>query len=277
MRFAELVAEMIDADLVLAEREKARSVAASRSIGRTSKGDRDRPILLTGGTGMVGHNVRDLAADTRHRDRGAAPRGTRSRRLRRDGRAFHAPDAARRSSFMPPGGSAASKRTCASRSRSSPRTGRWGATSSWRRATPACHVCINLGSSCMYPKDNRPPAHRGGYPAGRAARADQRGLCDRQDAPCSGSATTSAPRIRGFQYKTLIPCNLYGRYDTFDPTRSHLAAAVIHKLHHAKARRTDRGRDLGRRQRAPRIPLRRRSRRRDPARQSIASTLCRRS
>ena len=37
-----------------------------------------------------------------------------------------------------------------------------------------------------------------------------------------------------FQYKTLIPCNLYGRYDTFDPKRSHLAAAVIRKLHQAR-------------------------------------------
>jgi GDP-L-fucose synthase len=38
-----------------------------------------------------------------------------------------------------------------------------------------------------------------------------------------------------FQYKTLIPCNLYGRYDSFDSSRSHLAAAVVRKLHTAKA------------------------------------------
>ena len=38
-----------------------------------------------------------------------------------------------------------------------------------------------------------------------------------------------------FRYKTMIPCNLYGGYDAFDPRRSHLAAAVIDKLHKAKA------------------------------------------
>ena len=84
-----------------------------------------------------------------------------------------------------------------------------------------------------------------------------------------------------FQYKTLIPCNLFGRYDTFDPRRSHLAAAVIHKLHRAKVEGRDHGRYLGRRHRAPRVSLRRRSRRRDPCRdralrQLAAADECRR-
>ena len=43
-------------------------------------------------------------------------------------------------------------------------------------------------------------------------------------APCSGSAAYISSETPAFQYKTLIPCNLYGRYDTFDPRRSHLAA-----------------------------------------------------
>ncbi|MEL7114763.1 MAG: GDP-L-fucose synthase [Pseudomonadota bacterium] len=36
------------------------------------------------------------------------------------------------------------------------------------------------------------------------------------------------------RYKTLIPCNLYGRFDKFDPSHSHLLAAIIHKMHRAK-------------------------------------------
>jgi GDP-L-fucose synthase len=39
---------------------------------------------------------------------------------------------------------------------------------------------------------------------------------------------------RALQYKTVIPCNIYGRFDTFDPARSHLIPAVIHKIHLAK-------------------------------------------
>ena len=36
------------------------------------------------------------------------------------------------------------------------------------------------------------------------------------------------------QYKTLIPCNLYGPFDKFDPKNSHLVPAIIAKVHDAK-------------------------------------------
>ena len=36
------------------------------------------------------------------------------------------------------------------------------------------------------------------------------------------------------QYKTLIPCNLYGRHDKFHPVHSHLLQAIIDKVHQAK-------------------------------------------
>jgi GDP-L-fucose synthase len=37
-----------------------------------------------------------------------------------------------------------------------------------------------------------------------------------------------------FHCKTLIPCNLYGRHDKFDPRSSHLVPAIIQKIHQAK-------------------------------------------
>jgi len=37
-----------------------------------------------------------------------------------------------------------------------------------------------------------------------------------------------------FKYKTLIPCNMYGKYDNFDSDTSHLIAGIIHKIHLAK-------------------------------------------
>jgi GDP-L-fucose synthase len=37
-----------------------------------------------------------------------------------------------------------------------------------------------------------------------------------------------------FQYKTLVPCNLYGPHDKFDPAHSHLVPAIIHKISQAK-------------------------------------------
>lgn len=91
---------------------------------------------------------------------------------------------------------------------------------------------INLGSSCMYPRNHSEPLSEEmvlkgeleptneGYALAKVVTAR---LCDyimREDA--------------SFQYKTLIPCNIYGRYDKFDPAHSHLVPAIIHKVHQAK-------------------------------------------
>ena len=91
---------------------------------------------------------------------------------------------------------------------------------------------INLGSSCMYPRNHDEPLQEEiilkgeleptneGYALAKVVTAR---LCDyimREDA--------------SYQYKTLIPCNIYGRYDKFDPAHSHLVPAIIHKVHQAK-------------------------------------------
>ena len=91
---------------------------------------------------------------------------------------------------------------------------------------------INLGSSCMYPRNHTEPLSEEmvlkgeleptneGYALAKIVTAR---LCEyimRED--------------RAYQYKTLIPCNLYGRYDKFDPAHSHLIPSIIHKIHHAK-------------------------------------------
>lgn len=91
---------------------------------------------------------------------------------------------------------------------------------------------INLGSSCMYPRNHDEPLREEmvlkgeleptneGYALAKVVTAR---LCEyivREDA--------------SFQYKTLIPCNLYGRHDKFDPTHSHLIPAIVHKVHQAK-------------------------------------------
>ena len=87
---------------------------------------------------------------------------------------------------------------------------------------------INLGSSCMYPKDLEvplKPEHIGtgvleptneGYALAKIATAK---LC-------------SATKNPGF--KTLIPCNLYGENDKFDEQNAHLIPAAVRKVHDAK-------------------------------------------
>jgi GDP-L-fucose synthase len=89
---------------------------------------------------------------------------------------------------------------------------------------------INLGSSCMYPKDCRDeltedliltgplePTNEG-YAIAKIMASK---LCD------------FAESEFGLNYKTLIPCNLYGMYDNFHPVRSHMIPAVIRKVHEA--------------------------------------------
>lgn len=91
---------------------------------------------------------------------------------------------------------------------------------------------INLGSSCMYPRNHDEPLREEmvlkgeleptneGYALAKVVTARLSEYIMREDA--------------SFQYKTLIPCNLYGRHDKFDPTHSHLIPAIIHKVHQAK-------------------------------------------
>jgi len=90
---------------------------------------------------------------------------------------------------------------------------------------------INLASTCMYPREGENPLREESILTGALeptnegyalAKIMAMRLCDyiRQEDPAA-------------LYKTLIPCNLYGAYDKFDPRHSHLLPAIIHKVHQA--------------------------------------------
>jgi GDP-L-fucose synthase len=93
---------------------------------------------------------------------------------------------------------------------------------------------LNLASSCIYPRDMPRPIREEdllsapleptneGY---ALAKISVLRLCDY----ITGLNT-------GFAYKTLIPCNLYGRWDSFDEGKSHMIPAVINKIHDAIAK-----------------------------------------
>lgn len=102
----------------------------------------------------------------------------------------------------------------------------------WASQQAGVKRLINLGSSCMYPRNHSEPLKEEmvlkgeleptneGYALAKVVTAR---LCEyimREDS--------------SYQYKTLIPCNIYGRYDKFDPAHSHLIPAIIHKIHQAK-------------------------------------------
>lgn len=91
---------------------------------------------------------------------------------------------------------------------------------------------LNLGSSCMYPRNATNPLK------------EEMVLTGDLEPTNEGYALAKCIALRlceyigkedtRFQYKTIIPCNLYGRFDKFDPEHSHLVPAIIYKLHKAK-------------------------------------------
>lgn len=96
---------------------------------------------------------------------------------------------------------------------------------------------LNLASTCMYPRGMDIPLSESMVLSGELEPTNE------GYAIAKILATRLCQYIRredpSFLYKTLIPCNIYGRHDKFDPAQSHLVPAVIHKLHEAKRTRAD--------------------------------------
>ncbi|MTI18560.1 GDP-L-fucose synthase [Rhodobacteraceae bacterium RKSG542] len=93
---------------------------------------------------------------------------------------------------------------------------------------------LNLASTCMYPRVAGNPLRETMILTGELEPTNE------------GYAIAKIMATRLCQYirredetalfKTILPCNLYGRHDKFDPKNSHLLPAIIHKIHMAKER-----------------------------------------
>ena len=132
-----------------------------------------------------------------------------------------------------------------------------------------------LGSSCIYPKLAPQPITRG-RAADRPAGADQRGRTRSPRSPAS-CQVQSYRRQYGASYISAMPTNLYGPGDNFDLETSHVLPALIRRFHEAKR---DGPREVtlwGTRHAAPRVPARRRPRRRLRAAAARATTATSRS
>lgn len=87
---------------------------------------------------------------------------------------------------------------------------------------------INLGSSCIYPKDANNPL------------TEDKILKGELEPTNEGYALAKIYALRyceyikredpSFNYKTIIPCNLYGKWDKFGEKNSHMIPAVIKKI-----------------------------------------------
>jgi GDP-L-fucose synthase len=91
---------------------------------------------------------------------------------------------------------------------------------------------INLGSSCIYPRGFSEPLTEEMLLKGELEPSNE-GYALAKIAIARLCAYVSR-QYPNFSYKTLIPCNLYGRFDNFDAFSSHMMAAAIRKIHEAK-------------------------------------------
>lgn len=91
---------------------------------------------------------------------------------------------------------------------------------------------INLASSCMYPRNAPNPLEEGMLLTGELEPTNEGyALAKLFSTRLCEYINRESSTIR---YKTLIPCNLFGRHDKFEAHHSHLIPALIHKLHLAK-------------------------------------------
>lgn len=90
---------------------------------------------------------------------------------------------------------------------------------------------LNISSSCIYPKNFNKPIKESDL------------MSDYLEPTNEGYALAKILALKltkivstdySLNYKTIIPCNLYGPFDNFNELDAHMIPAVIHKIHHAK-------------------------------------------
>jgi GDP-L-fucose synthase len=102
----------------------------------------------------------------------------------------------------------------------------------WAARSCGVKKLINLGSSCMYPRGAPNPLKEEMILQGELEPTNEGyALAKIVVSRLAAYISKEAPE---FRYKTLVPCNLYGRWDKFAPEHSHMIPAVIRKLHLAK-------------------------------------------
>ena len=187
-------------------------------------------ILLTGGTGMVGRNIRDSMGAAEHDVLCPSRRELDlldSLAVQRYMDA-HQPDLIIHTAGLV-GGILENARDHVSFMLDNLDIGRNVVAAAMRAGIPRL---LNLGSSCMYPRDMENPLREEHILTGPLEPTNE-GYAVAKIAILQLCRYVNRERP-GLAYKSLIPCNLYGRHDHFDTARGHMLPMVIARLHLAK-------------------------------------------
>ena len=91
---------------------------------------------------------------------------------------------------------------------------------------------INLGSSCMYPKSIQSPLSEEKLMTGKLEPTNEGyALAKLFTTKLCQFISNQNPNMH---YKTLIPCNIFGKHDNFNLETAHLLPSIIQKIHVAK-------------------------------------------
>ena len=96
---------------------------------------------------------------------------------------------------------------------------------------------INIASSCMYPKDKNKHFLESEILDGKLEPTNEGYALAKiiTTKLCNYIST----EYKNYSYKTIIPCNLFGRYDTFNSKYSHMVPAAIEKIYNAVSNKLD--------------------------------------
>lgn len=89
---------------------------------------------------------------------------------------------------------------------------------------------LNYSSSCVYPRFGKNPLKEEDIMKGELEPTNEGYALAKLSIMRLGEF---AMKDSTFQFKSLIPSNLYGRFDHFDPLKSHLLPSIIMKVHKA--------------------------------------------
>lgn len=91
---------------------------------------------------------------------------------------------------------------------------------------------LNIASSCIYPRNIQNPLNESLILKGELEPTNEgyalAKICVEKF--CKYISSENA----GFKYKTLVPCNIFGKYDKFDPQVAHMLPAIINRIHTSK-------------------------------------------
>jgi nucleoside-diphosphate-sugar epimerase len=90
---------------------------------------------------------------------------------------------------------------------------------------------MNLSSSCMYPRNGRNPLSEDLILKGELEPTNEGYAIAKTVSTRLCEYITKEDKNK--YYKTIIPCNIYGKYDKFDPKNAHMIPSVICKIHNA--------------------------------------------